>query len=52
MTEEKLRLRYIEDTDKILQVWIRFPFVICIVFDTKGKLKELIIDEDEYIRQS
>lgn len=48
MTEEKLLLRYIEDTKKIMQVWIRFPYVICIVYDLNGIMYELIIDDHKY----
>ena len=50
MTEEKLRLRYLEDTKSVIQMWIRFPYVICLIFDDDGIMKELIIDKsDEYI---
>ena len=50
MTEEKLLLRYIEDTRKILQMWIIHPYIICVVVDLDGIMYELIIDEhDEYI---
>jgi hypothetical protein len=50
MTEEKLRLRYIEDTNTILQVWIIFPYIICLSLDCDGIMHELLIDQcDEYI---
>jgi len=47
MTGEKLRLRYLEDTNTIVQVWIRFPYNICLVLNSDGSLLELIIDEHD-----
>ena len=50
MTEERLRLRYIEDTKSVIQIWIKFPYIICLLFDDNGIMRELIIDKtDEYI---
>ena len=51
MTEEKLRLRYIEDTDTIMQVWFRFPYLICVALDRDGTMHEVLIEKtnDEYI---
>ena len=50
MTEEKLQLRYIDDTRKILQMWVISPYVICLVMSLDGTMYELIIeDQDEYI---
>lgn len=50
MMEGKLLLRYIDDTRRILQMWIRHPYIICVVIDLDGIMYDLIIDEhDEYI---
>ena len=49
MTEEKLQLRYIEDTRMIIQIWNYFPYFIAVVYNLRGDLTELIIEEDEYI---
>jgi hypothetical protein len=47
---EILRLRYIDDTNTILQVWVIYPYIICLTLDCDGIMHELLIDtHDEYI---
>ena len=47
MMGERLRLRYIEDTNTIVQIWLIFPYSICLVLNSDGELVELIIDEHD-----
>ena len=47
--EERLRLQYSEDTNYIIQIWARLPYVICVVYNTQGKLIDLITERDEHI---
>ena len=42
MTGEKLQLRYLEDTNTIIQMWTRLPYIICLVYNNKGKFLEEI----------
>ena len=47
--EERLRLQYSEDTNYIIQIFGVMPYIIIIVYNTNGKLIDLIIEQDEYI---
>ena len=49
MMEGKLRLRYLDDTRTIAQVWDIFPYFIAVIYNIHGDLIELIIDEHENI---
>ena len=49
MTGEKLLLRYVEDTRMIVQVWKYSPYFIAIIYNLKGDLIELIIEDYEHI---
>ena len=44
--EERLRLRYIEDTNTITQFWSCVPnYIIVVVYNTYGDLVDLICEE-------
>jgi hypothetical protein len=47
--EERLRLQYSDDTDYIIQMWTRLPYIIVVVYNRNGKLIDLITERDEDI---